>query len=55
MFGSCIKAETMALAINKDLRVVMSCQSDGCNSPSLVIPKLSKSILCSDGFYAWNF
>jgi hypothetical protein len=48
--GSCILADNMFLVETPNTKV-MSCQKDLCNSPAIVLPKLSKSILCSDGFY----
>ena len=50
LFGNCILAENIKLAISKYSRV-MSCQTDLCNSPSVIFPKLSKAVLCEDGFH----
>ena len=51
MSGHCIPVENMMLGTS-EITKVMSCQSNLCNSPSIVLPKLSKAILCQDGFYS---
>ena len=50
LFAGCIQAELMVFSISEIFRV-MSCQNNLCNSPASVLPKLSKSILCTDGYY----
>lgn len=40
----------MILVVTPNAKV-LSCQNDLCNSPFSILPKLSKLILCTDGFY----
>jgi hypothetical protein len=51
MSGNCIPVEEMMLGTS-EITKVMSCQDNLCNRPSFILPKLSKAILCSNGFYA---